>query len=125
MKCYKFSLFTFLIFFQLNAQLLDTATPIEFEETRSLSKTSSGFLIESTSLDFNSALNIEGAALRFSGNIKSRVWVQYVFKSDSLSPIYKKKLFSEPGSNRFIASILKKSETSATTYIVKIVRFSC
>lgn len=111
MKCYKFSLFTFLIFFQLNAQLLDTATPIEFEETPILLKTSTGFLVESASFNFSSPLSIEGAALRFSGNIKSRVWVQYVFESDSLSPIYKTKLFSEPGSNRFIASILKKSET--------------
>ena len=95
----------------LNAQLLDTATPIEFEDNPRLLKTSSGYLLKGSSIDLNAFTLIEGAALRFIGDTTSSVSIQYIFQGDSLSPQYKAKLFYEPGSDRFIASVLQKSKT--------------
>ena len=95
----------------LNAQLLDTATPIEFEDNPRLLKTSSGYLLKGSSIDLNAFTLIEGAALRFVGDTTSSVSIQYIFQGDSLSPQYKAKLFYEPGSDRFIASVLQKSKT--------------
>ena len=95
----------------LNAQLLDTATPIEFEDNPRLLKTSSGYLLKGSSIDLNAFTSIEGAALRFIGDTTSSVSIQYIFQGDSLSPQYKAKLFYEPGSDRFIASVLQKSKT--------------
>lgn len=95
----------------LNAQLLDTATPIEFEDNPRLLKTSSGYLLKGSSIDLNAFTLIEGAALRFVGDTTSSVSIQYIFQGDSLSPQYKAKLFYEPGTDRFIASVLQKSKT--------------
>lgn len=94
----------------LSAQFLDTATPIEFEDSPRLLKTNSGYLLEGRSLPLNAFTKIEGAALRFVGDTTASVWIQYIFKGDSLSKKYKAKLFYEPLSDRFIASVLQKSD---------------
>ena len=95
----------------LNAQLLDTATPIEFEDNPRLLKTNSGYLLEGSSIDLSASTVIEGAALRFIGDTTSSVSIQYILQGDSLSLRYKAKLFYEPGTDRFIASVLQKSKT--------------
>ena len=99
---------------ELSGQLLDAASPIEFDRNPSLSKTNSGYLLEGNSLELNIFTQIEGAALRFSGDNRASVWIQYVFIGDSLSEKYPVKLFYEPDSDRFIASLLQKSQSEVT-----------
>lgn len=99
---------------ELSGQLLDAASPIEFDRNPSLSKTNSGYLLEGNSLQLNIFTQIEGAALRFSGDNRASVWIQYVFIGDSLSEKYPVKLFYEPDSDRFIASLLQKSQSEVT-----------
>ena len=107
MKTYIITLLTTVLLSELSGQLLDTASPIDFDRNPALSKTSSGYLLKGRSLKLNVFTHIEGAALRFSGDISASVWIQYVFKGDSLSEKYPAKLFHEPGSDRFIASVLQ------------------
>ena len=92
---------------ELSGQLLDAASPIEFDRNPSLSKTNSGYLLEGNSLELNIFTQIEGAALRFSGDNRASVWIQYVFIGDSLSEKFPAKLFYDPDSVRFIASLLQ------------------
>ena len=99
---------------ELSGQLLDTASPIEFDRNPSLSKTNSGYLIEGSSLELTFLTQIEGAALRFSGDNRASVWIQYVFIGDSISEKFPAKLFYEPDSDRFIASLLQKSQSEVT-----------
>ncbi len=102
-------LFGFLIIQQLNGQFLDTASPLEFDGTGALSKTTSGFSLQGRSVPFQEPSFIEGAALRFSGDPNADIWIQYVY-NDEVSEKYPAKLFKEPNSDRFIASVLRTSE---------------
>ena len=102
-------LFGLLIIQQLNGQFLDTASPLEFDGTGDLSKTTSGFSLQGRSVPFQEPSFIEGAALRFSGDPNADIWIQYVY-NDEVSEKYPAKLFKEPNSDRFIASVLRTSE---------------
>ena len=111
MKTYIITLLTTVLLSELSGQLLDTASPIDFDRNPALSKTGSGYLLKGSSLKLNVSTHIEGVALRFGGDIGASVWIQYIFKGDSLSEKYPAKLFDEPGSDRFIASVLQKSQS--------------
>ncbi len=102
-------LFGFLIIQQLNGQFLDTASPLQFDGTGALSKTTSGFSLQGRSVPFQEPSFIEGAALRFSGDPNADIWIQYVY-NDEVSEKYPAKIFKEPNSDRFIASVLRTSE---------------
>ena len=102
-------LFGFLIIQQLNGQFLDTASPLEFDGTGDLSKTTSGFSLQGRSVPFQEPSFIEGAALRFSGDPNADIWIQYVYNNE-VSEKYPAKIFKEPNSDRFIASVLRTSE---------------
>ena len=102
-------LFGLLIIQQLNGQFLDTASPLEFDGTGALSKTTSGFSLQGRSVPFQEPSFIEGVALRFSGDPNADIWIQYVY-NDEVSEKYPAKLFKEPNSDRFIASVLRTSE---------------
>ena len=102
-------LFGLLIIQQLNGQFLDTASPLEFDGTGDLSKTTSGFSLQGRSVPFQEPSFIEGAALRFSGDPNADIWIQYVYNNE-VSEKYPAKLFKEPNSDRFIASVLRTSE---------------
>ncbi len=102
-------LFGLLIIQQLNGQFLDTASPLEFDGTGALSKTTSGFSLQGRSVPFQEPSFIEGAALRFSGDPNADIWIQYVYNNE-VSEKYPAKIFKEPNSDRFIASVLRTSE---------------
>ena len=102
-------LFGFLIIQQLNGQFLDTASPLQFDGTGALSKTTSGFSLQGRSVPFQEPSFIEGAALRFSGDPNADIWIQYVYNNE-VSEKYPAKIFKEPNSDRFIASVLRTSE---------------
>ena len=88
MKTYIITLLTTVLLSELSGQLLDTASPIDFDRNPALSKTGSGYLLKGSSLKLNVSTHIEGVALRFRGDISASVWIQYVFNGDSLSEKY-------------------------------------
>ena len=47
--------------------------------------------------------------MRFSGDIAAQIWIQYEYANGQLSEKYKARLFQEPNSDRFIASVLQPS----------------
>ena len=102
-------LFGFLIIQQLNGQFLDTTSPLQFDGTGALSKTTSGFSLQGRSVPFQEPSFIEGVALRFSGDPNADIWIQYVYNNE-VSEKYPAKIFKEPNSDRFIASVLRTSE---------------
>ena len=106
---------------QIYAQFLDSASPIGFEDTGRLSKVNSVFTLMGSSKKIPELTKIEGAVLRFDGDSASSVEIQYVFLSGALSEKMNAKIFVEPGSSRFLASVLKESiETVAgIRYFVK------
>ena len=103
-------LFGLLMIQQLSGQFLDTASPLQFDGSGTLSKTISGFSLTGRSIALKEPISIEGAALRFNGEATSDIWIQYAYPSGELSNKYPAKLFQEPNSNRFIASVLHASE---------------
>ena len=111
MKSYIITLLVSVLLSELSGQLLDTATPIEFDRNPTLSKINSNYILQGSSFELNAFTQIEGVALRFNGDTSATVWVQYVFQGDSLSEKYQAKLFYEPASDRFIASVLQKSQS--------------
>ena len=114
-------LITIFLLSQIYAQFLDSASPIEFEDTGRLSKVNSVFTLTGSSKKIPELTKIEGAVLRFDGDIASSVEIQYMFLSGALSEKMNAKIFVEPGSSRFLASVLKESiETVAgIRYFVK------
>ena len=114
-------LITIFLLSQIYAQFLDSASPIEFEDTGRLSKVNSVFTLTGSSKKIPELTKIEGAVLRFDGDSASSVEIQYVFLSGALSEKMNAKIFVEPGSSRFLASVLKESiETVAgIRYFVK------
>jgi len=111
LKSYIITLLVSVLLSELSGQLLDTATPIEFDRNPTLSKINSNYILQGSSFELNAFTQIEGVALRFNGDTSATVWVQYVFQGDSLSEKYQAKLFYEPASDRFIASVLQKSQS--------------
>jgi len=103
-------LFGLLIITQINAQFLDSASPLQFDGTGTLSKTTSGFSLQGRSIPLIDPIYIQGAALRFNGDASADIWIQYVYSNNEISEKYKAKLFEEPNSNRFIASVLRRSD---------------
>ena len=87
-------LFGLLIMAQLSAQFLDTASPLQFDGSGTLSKTISGFSLAGRSIALKDPITIEGVALRFTGDIAAQIWIQYVYPSGELSNKYPR---SEPG----------------------------
>ena len=105
---------------QIYAQFLDSASPIGFEDTGRLSKVNSVFTLMGSSKKIPKLTKIEGAALRFDGDSASSVEIQYVFTSGAVSEKMNAKIFTEPGSSRFLASVLKESlEIVGIRYFVK------
>ena len=102
-------LITIFLLSQIYAQFLDSASPIEFEDTGRLSKVNSVFTLTGSSKKIPELTKIEGAVLRFAGDSASSVEIQYVFTSGTLSEKMNAKIFAEPGSSRFLASVLKES----------------
>ena len=94
---------------QIYAQFLDSASPIGFEDTGRLSKVNSVFTLMGSSKKIPELTKIEGAVLRFDGDSASSVEIQYVFTSGAVSEKMNAKIFAEPGSSRFLASVLKES----------------
>ncbi len=105
---------------QIYAQFLDSASPIGFEDTGRLSKVNSVFTLMGSSKKIPELTKIEGAVLRFDGDSASSVEIQYVFTSGAVSEKMNAKIFTEPGSSRFLASVLKESlEIIGIRYFVK------
>ena len=105
---------------QIYAQFLDSASPIGFEDTGRLSKVNSVFTLMGSSKKIPELTKIEGAVLRFDGDSASSVEIQYVFASGAVSEKMNAKIFTEPGSSRFLASVLKESlEIVGIRYFVK------
>ena len=105
---------------QIYAQFLDSASPIGFEDTGRLSKVNSVFTLMGSSKKIPKLTKIEGAVLRFDGDSASSVEIQYVFTSGAVSEKMNAKIFTEPGSSRFLASVLKESlEIVGLRYFVK------
>ena len=105
---------------QIYAQFLDSASPIGFEDTGRLSKVNSLFTLMGSSKKIPKLTKIEGAVLRFDGDSASSVEIQYVFTSGAVSEKMNAKIFTEPGSSRFLASVLKESlEIVGIRYFVK------
>ena len=105
---------------QIYAQFLDSASPIGFEDTGKLSKVNSVFTLMGSSKKIPKLTKIEGAVLRFDGDSASSVEIQYVFTSGAVSEKMNAKIFTEPGSSRFLASVLKESlEIVGIRYFVK------
>ena len=105
---------------QIYAQFLDSASPIGFEDTGRLSKVNSVFTLMGSSKKIPKLTKIEGAVLRFDGDSASSVEIQYVFTSGAVSEKMNAKIFTEPGSSRFLASVLKESlEIVGIRYFVK------
>jgi len=105
---------------QIYAQFLDSASPIGFEDTGRLSKVNSVFTLMGSSKKIPELTKIEGAVLRFDGDSASSVEIQYVFTSGAVSEKMNAKIFTEPGSSRFLASVLKESlEIVGIRYFVK------
>ncbi len=105
---------------QIYAQFLDSASPIGFEDTGRLSKVNSVFTLMGSSKKIPELTKIEGAVLRFDGDSASSVDIQYVFASGAVSEKMNAKIFTEPGSSRFLASVLKESlEIVGIRYFVK------
>ena len=105
---------------QIYAQFLDSASPIGFEDTGRLSKVNSVFTLMGSSKKIPELTKIEGAVLRFDGDSASSVEIQYVFTSGAVSEKMNAKIFAEPGSSRFLASVLKESlEIIGIRYFVK------
>ena len=105
---------------QIYAQFLDSASPIGFEDTGRLSKVNSVFTLMGSSKKIPKLTKIEGAVLRFDGDSASSVEIQYVFASGAVSEKMNAKIFTEPGSSRFLASVLKESlEIVGIRYFVK------
>ena len=102
-------LFGLLIMAQLSAQFLDTASPLQFDGAGTLLKTGSKFSLTGKSITLKDPITIEGVALRFSGDIAAQIWIQYEYDNGQLSEKYKARLFQEPNSDRFIASVLQPS----------------
>ena len=94
---------------QIYAQFLDSASPIEFEDLGKLSKANSVFTLTGSSKKITEIIKIDGAVLRFGGDSASSVKIQYVFSSGAVSEKMNANIFVEPGSSRFLASVLKES----------------
>ena len=94
---------------QIYAQFLDSASPIEFEDLGKLSKANSVFTLTGSSKKITEIIKIDGAVLRFDGDSASSVKIQYVFPSGTVSEKMNANIFVEPGSGRFLASVLKES----------------
>ena len=60
MKTYIITLLTTVLLSELSGQLLDTASPIDFDRNPALSKTGSGYLLKGSSLKLNVSTHIEG-----------------------------------------------------------------
>ena len=106
---------------QINSQFLDSASPIRFENLGRLSKVNSVFIFKGSSQKISNQAQIEGAVLRFDGDSASSLEIQYIFSNGVLSKKLKAKTFAEPGSSRFLASVLKESKENikGISYFVK------
>ena len=96
----------FSLIVKLPAQFLDAVVPLEFDNARELKKINSEYLLTGNSLQLPSDILIDGAAIRFSASQNTSIWIQFLELNGNWTKKRKAKIFYEPNSDRFIASIL-------------------
>ena len=96
----------FSLIVKLPAQFLDAVVPLEFDNARELKKINSEYLLTGNSLQLPSDILIDGAAIRFSASQNTSIWIQFLEVNGNWTKKRKAKIFYEPNSDRFIASIL-------------------
>ena len=94
------------IFSKLPAQLLDAVIPIQFDAPAQLTKITSGYQLTGNSSQLTNNILIDGAAIRFSASDSTEIWFQFLDDVGNWSEKKKAKIFYEPNSDRFIASVL-------------------
>ncbi len=90
----------------VQGQFLDAVRIIEFDNPTQRTRTSSGFVQKGGAPRIPEKLNIEGAALRFSGDTTAAITIQFLKSNGEWSTPQLAKIFTEPNSDRFIASVL-------------------
>ena len=109
-------LFKTLVLLMLNGvlfgQFLDAVFPIEFDGPGQRIRITSGYRLSGSALQIPSEIGIEGLSIRFLGDKNAKVWFQFLDLNGNWSEKKAAKIFPEPNSNRFIASVLDKEMAS-------------
>lgn len=105
-KYYRIFLLTVLVLSGLQAQFLDAVKEISFDGPGQRLKTTSGYQLSGSAFYIPDDLSIEGVAIRFSGDKDAIVWFQFMGAEGHWSEKKQAKIFAEPNSDRFIASVL-------------------
>ena len=96
----------FYLIVKLPAQFLDAVVPFEFDNAPELKKIKSEYFLTGNSSQLPSDILVDGAAIRFSASQKTSIWIQFLEANGNWTKKRKAKIFYEPNSDRFIASIL-------------------
>ena len=102
-------LLTILLLSITHAQFLDAVRQVEFDGPGSRSRSVIGYKMTGSVKQLPRDILLEGVALRFSGDSTATVTIQFLDSKGIWSKDYKAKIFPEPNSNRFIASVLDYS----------------
>ncbi len=97
----------------MHGQFLDAVREISFDGPGQRVKTSGGYALTGSAISISDGPEIEGVAIRFSGDQQAIVWIQFMEVNGQWSEKYQAKTFAEPNSDRFIASILDNGIASA------------
>lgn len=87
-----------------SAQFLDAATEIELNVPSRLSRSAEGYTLTGGATGFGAALPISGVAVRISSISEPSVSFQFMTDTGEWSGAVRAALFSEPNSDRFLAS---------------------
>ena len=90
----------------LFGQFLDAVLPVEFDGPGQRIRITSGYQLSGSALQIPSEIGIEGLSIRFLGDKNAKVWFQFLDLNGNWSEKKVAKIFSEPNSDRFIASVL-------------------
>ena len=115
------SLFILVFLASAKGQYMDAIVPVQFKDPGQAFRSNDQYQLSGNSIDLNQSIIIEGGAIRFSGDTSATVWVQFLRPDGQWTDKTQAKIFIEPNSDRFIASVLDSTigQVSGMRYSVE------